>query len=233
MKGWERLGFTLMFLLLVISAHAQGTFQNLGFESGTLVPIPGDPNDRFYFSDAFPGWTGYAGTTPITGILYDNETVTSANISLVGKNGPFIGNVIAGQYTALLQAGGSFGSFVDTSIAQVGLVPADAQMLLVKAAGVNLSASFAGQGIPLVPIGSGANYTLFAGDISGFSGQIGELRLSSLSTPGSPVNSVFVDSLAFTAVPEPRILCVEVLGGFLLGIWICRTRKKSASYAKI
>ena len=53
-------GLTL--LLSVAGALAQGTFQNLGFESANLAPIPpgqyGGPVSSF---DAIPGWTGFRG----------------------------------------------------------------------------------------------------------------------------------------------------------------------------
>ena len=35
--------------------QCQGAFQNLGFESATLVPIPGDSYGRVQFAKAFPG----------------------------------------------------------------------------------------------------------------------------------------------------------------------------------
>jgi len=42
-------------LLAASSTLAQGTFQNLDFESVTLVAIPGDSYDRVEFGLAFPG----------------------------------------------------------------------------------------------------------------------------------------------------------------------------------
>ena len=41
-------------------ARGQGNFQNLDFESATLVAVPGQP-PYYQFAQAFPGWTDYVG----------------------------------------------------------------------------------------------------------------------------------------------------------------------------
>lgn len=48
-------------LIVMPQLIAQGTFQNLDFENGSFIPIPGDPYGSVEFDSAMPGWTGYIG----------------------------------------------------------------------------------------------------------------------------------------------------------------------------
>jgi hypothetical protein len=48
-------GSLALFLHAVLSVQAQGTFQNLGFESATVTGVPGT---FLSISQAFPSWTG-------------------------------------------------------------------------------------------------------------------------------------------------------------------------------
>jgi len=56
-----------------VAARAQGTFQNLGFESATLVPISGTSSSPVQFAPAFPGWTGSVGGVQQSAALYNSE----------------------------------------------------------------------------------------------------------------------------------------------------------------
>ena len=87
--------------------RGQGNFQNLGFESATLVPIPGDPYGSVQFAAAFPGWTGLVGGTQQTNALYNNVFLSVSTISIIdsGWSYPSLGGVIQGNYTAILQGG--------------------------------------------------------------------------------------------------------------------------------
>ena len=206
----------------LIIANAQGTFQNLDFESGSLVLIPGDFNHRYYFADAFPGWTGYAGADQISAISYNDFPLAAASISLLSIDGGLGDNVIAGRFTPLIHAGAQSGSFVEASIAQVGTLPKDAAFLDFKAqtGSLGLLASFAGQNLTLSAIDSGVNYTLYQADISAFAGQLGELRFTAPTSPINPYNGFFLDSITFLPVPEPSTLVLfaaaGVLGCFIL-----------------
>ena len=71
-------------LASLASAFAQGTFQNLDFENGTFIPIPGDPFGRVQFSPAMPGWTGFVGTNQIDWILHNNLFLSTAGIAIWG-----------------------------------------------------------------------------------------------------------------------------------------------------
>jgi hypothetical protein len=79
--AWLVGGFTL--LLSAGGALGQGTFQNLDFESATLVPIPGDGYNRVQFAQAFPGWTGSLGGYPVTAALTNNVFLDTAGIAIV------------------------------------------------------------------------------------------------------------------------------------------------------
>ena len=56
---------------LLRSAYGQD-FQDLDFESATLVPVPGDPYHAVQFAPAFPGWTVDIAGAIDTNALYDN-----------------------------------------------------------------------------------------------------------------------------------------------------------------
>src|SRR5436190_4030066 len=70
----------LILLLAVSSSLAQGTFQNLDFESATIVPIPGDYLQRVEFTSAFPGRTIAGG---LSGVLYNRIYLDSTGISII------------------------------------------------------------------------------------------------------------------------------------------------------
>src|SRR5204863_3675691 len=92
--------------------------------------------------------------------------------------------IIEGLYTALFQPGVSPPNpAVSASLAQTGLVPVTALSIRMKVVG-EISVSLAGQPVPLFPIGSGANYVLYGGDVSQFAGQAVELRLTAFAPPG-------------------------------------------------
>jgi hypothetical protein len=123
-------------LLSVAGSLAQGTFQNLDFESATI--IPSSPS-LVQFGPAFPGWTGYVGTHQLSstdGVLYDTVNLGSSAISIIdqGWTNSF-GGPIDGTFTAVLQAGllGGSTNYGSTTLSQTGTIPANAQSLRFKA----------------------------------------------------------------------------------------------------
>ena len=122
-------------------AKAQGTFQNLGFESAAIVPIAADPYGSVQFGSAFPGWVGYVGGISQGAALYNNYFLDSSGIAIITSNwphyfGPSIG-IIEGGCTALIQAGvvGGIENPADTTLAQSSLVPVSAESLRFRAYG--------------------------------------------------------------------------------------------------
>src|SRR5882762_2836862 len=93
----------LSYAFHVPQGQAQAAFQNLGFESATLVPIPNDPFGRIYFAQGFPGWTGYVGGTEETAAGLNGTLLCCSAISLFGGgNSPDL--AIAGRFSAALHA---------------------------------------------------------------------------------------------------------------------------------
>ncbi len=222
-------GLTL--LLSAAGATAQGTFQNLGFESGTLVSVPGQPG--FYqFADAFPGWTGYVAGIQEFLISYDNIPMSTAGFSILDRGylGPI--GVIDGNLTAFLMSGvAGVGEQADTTLAQTGLVPVGSQTLLFKAyftAPLNyIDVTLGGQPLSLIPVQAGANYTLYGADVHAWAGQTAELAFTALYPhPHTGQIPLYLDSIEFSnqSVPEPRVCGLSAIGALLLGWRALRRR---------
>jgi hypothetical protein len=171
------------------SAFGQGSFQNLDFESAVIVPIQGGPSDHVQFAPAFPGWVGYLGTNQQTQALHNNYNLGSATIGILGPGWTNSPAIIDGSYSVALQAGVqfTFDNIVPAAIAQTGLIPATAKsielrilpFLATDQAGFEVFVG--GQEIPLVPLSTTGNYTLYGGDISLFANQTLELRITSVA----------------------------------------------------
>ncbi len=223
------------------AVNGQGSFQNLSFNFGTLVPISGDEYRRVEFSSALPGWTGYVGGVQQSAALYNSMFQDSSGIGIVGTNFVFPGH-LDGQFTLFLQAGvrlhaaNTITDVVDSAIAQTGLIPGSAQSLQFKAVQGggpivsgpgDLVVTLGGQTLSLIPVGSGANYTLYGADVWNWAGQTAELRFTAIAvSPHLANNNWFVDSIAFstTAIPEPRVLTLAALGFLLSRLRIARLR---------
>lgn len=221
---------------LAFQTEAQGTFQNLGFESALLVPVPGDPYGSVQFVSAFPGWTGYIATVQQTNALYNFTFLDTSAISVIDTNpiGWQVG-VFQGAYTAILQAGLAYAQpAADTILQQTGSVPPGAQSLQFWAfldlpGGVNsFIVEVGGQSLSLVPLQTAGNYTLYGADIHSFAGQPVDLRFTVLAqNPHQANNTVFLDAIFFSdqVIPEPRTVGLFGLGALLLG-WRFRRRLK-------
>ncbi len=227
-------GFPIVFLA-VLSAQAQGTFQNLNFEQADPVIVVGIPYYSFVVTaaSALPGWSGSIGGVPVTQVFLNNYTLGAANIDIFGPgwNSSEPG-IIDGNYTVFLQAGSSFtgvGAF-NTSLSQKGTIPAGTQSLEFKTwdwlpSTSILAVSFNGNSLSPMVIGTGANYTLYGADLSAFAGQTGQLEFTSVFNNNGP-SWIELDDIAFstTAVPEPSIVALTAIGGLLFGArkWFAR-----------
>lgn len=218
----------LALLVSAAVAAGQGTFQNLGFESATLIPAGGE--QFFDFSQAFPGWTGYLGGVPQEVTAYNGLTLGSAGFSLIDSayQAPYgsTGGLIQGAYTAVLMSGRNGPDQLSTAtIAQTSLVPIGAESLRFRAhfEGHDSLSSFTvtlgNQPLFLVPVASGANYTLYAADVHAYGGQTAELGFTvhAYLQQFAP-DYLFLDSIQFSTqpIPEPSVVALSAGGALLL-----------------
>jgi hypothetical protein len=230
MRDLSTLG--LAFLCIGPSVLAQGTFQNLDFESATLVPPSGG---QVQFAPAFPGWIGYIGGTQQTAAVHDLLALDSSAIGIIDSafSNPYglPGGLIQGSFTAVLQAGvdptpSGGHQPADTTLAQTGLIPVGTESLLFRAqldvSGLSGSfgVSLGGQTLSLVPLQVGANYIVYGADIHAWGGQTAELDFTAFAQrPHIGVNYLYLDSIEFSdqVVPEPGVFGLFALGALLLG----------------
>jgi len=228
-----RMRTTFLCILLTVVTHAPQAqaqaFQNLGFEAATAVPIPDDPGGDIYFSQAFPGWMGFVGATQESAAGYNSTFLCCSQVSLWG--GPSRPDLaIAGTFSVGLHGARDHnGQLADTAIAQTGLVPAVAQSLLFKAQGVGpFSVALGGQSLPIIPLLTRPNYTLFGADVTGWAGQTSELRFTAVGSPG--FNFVVFDAIEFSPEPIPEPSAVTLIAtAALVGLHHLRRRAREAS----
>src|SRR5581483_341096 len=213
------------------NVFGQGTLQNLNFESANGLPNLGPAQTAFVpFGNALPGWTGYVGgTNQATQALYNSISAGGALISLIGRSsGSYSNAVIAGNYTATLDAGeftdmNGVNYFAPAAIAQAGTVPATAQSLRFAAAGNvagALAVTFNGQNVNFYPLSAGANYEIYGADISAFAGQTGELRFTENSIVSNPFAIATLDNIIFStsSIPEPGTCGLILCGAVVFGV---------------
>jgi len=215
-----------LFLALTLwGAHqlfAQGTFQNLGFESAHNIPVF-DPQGHPWTmpaSDALPGWTCYIGANQTGSAWYNDVALDSAALGILSSLSPYPpSGFVQGQYCLSLQTSTAFTSppFTPASVGQTGQLPADAQSIRFRGT-VPFPVSFAGTVIPLSVLSSQAGYNIYGGDISQFAGLTGELRIRSFGHFG------YLDGLTFSSqpIPEPASVSLFVMG---LGLLYLRSRR--------
>lgn len=204
--------------------RAQG-FINLNFESANIVPIPGDPAGRVQFGPAFPGWTAYYNSSPLSStdpVNFNNLNLGTAAIGLLNSVSPFGGSI--SNHTAVLQ-GSSIINGTTVTLAQAGLVPAGTLSLRFQGAnfGPSLFVSLNGQPLNLGILQDFGSYREYGADISAFAGQNAELRFVKAPISGD----LYFDNISFSpiAVPEPTTWALLGLGSALLCCGARRRRK--------
>ena len=210
---------------LVISALAQGTFQNLNFEQANPISA-GDPGAPYFVTatSALPYWRVCYGGVQETQVSYNAVSTGATQVTLVSTDIPLY-DAIDGSYSVLLQ-GIVPGS--EASISQTGMIPSATETLLFEAQpGIGpLDVQLGTQIIPLSTVGSGPNYALYAADISAWAGDTEELTFSAI---GGSYNNWELDDITFSpnAVPEPSTLALLVTGGMALAAprWLARGAK--------
>ena len=203
-------------------SQAQGTFQNLDFESASVIPIPGDTFNRIQFNPAFLGWTGSVGGVQQNAVLYNNAFLDTSAIGILDQaadNAPnplVHGRIIQGSYTALLMAG--IGG--DTTLVQTGLIPVNAQSLRFSAYSYSLNpvtfgVTLGGQNLSLMPIQNGPRSIVYGADIQAFAGQTVAMAFTTFAQqPHVSNNYFFLDSIQFSTepIPEPGAGMIFLLG---------------------
>ncbi len=201
-------------LLTVLSAtaicvRAQGTFQNLDFESARIVFNYPPFNNNIDETNALPGWLAFAGTNQLTSIPYGPGGI-STPVRLYSQTN---GGSISGFFS--VQFGGG-------TISQTGLVPADAQSLVFKVhapvSGPVSVVSLNGQILPYAAISTAPNYILYGTDISSFAGQVGTLSFTAMDR---------LDDIQFSpsAIPEPSAASLFALSALFFAARRFRGRR--------
>jgi len=211
---------TALVLAFAFRALAQGTFQNLSFESANLpILLPGQSGGVVPATDAIPGWQGYLGANQTFGVFFNDVSLGAPAISIHSSSSSF--TPIAGNYSVILQPQFNPNNLPgrdSAAVAQTGQIPAVSQSLRFYSGSGSMQVSFAGQNIPLAQLGITGNYLILGGDISAFAGQTGELRFTVPSGPFS-YNIPYLDSIVFStqSIPEPSTFGLFGLGAFLFG----------------
>jgi hypothetical protein len=207
---------------------AQGTFQNLDFESANVSPSPpaAYPNP-VPVASALPGWTAYLGESQQSQVEYNTTTLGVASISLLGPtwNENFPG-IISGNYSVVLQSGLDNTETIqeNASIAQLGTIPVSAESLQFAAlVEGTCSVSFAGNTLQPIVLSSavaesGEPYDIYGVNISSYAGQTGELQFTENFDSHFPF--MVLDDISFSTnavTPEPSIVALTAMGGLLFG----------------
>jgi len=224
----------LAFTFAALSASAQGTFQNLNFESASLSPVPaGQVGGEVPLSSALPGWSASIGGVTVTQVFQNNLTLGQASIDILGPDWNTSNpGIIDGDYSVFLQSGASpqNGLPANASLWQNGTVPANAISLQFSAWGdlpatAIFSVSFAGNNLVPIAIGSGQSpsgqtYTLYGVNISSYARQTGQLEFTADANPPNP-SWLLLDDISFStqAVAEPSPFVLSGIGGLLFALY--------------
>jgi hypothetical protein len=204
---------------------AQGTFQNLNFESANVPPVPaGQYGDNVAVSDGVPGWTVYVAGIPQITVLHNNMSLGSAVVAIYGPSW-YPHQILQGNYTVSLQGSSAGQPITLPAIGQTGLIPLTAESLRFYGQG-DFAVTFGGQPLTFATLGSGANYTVYGADISSFAGQTGQLLFQ---------GGGLLDFIQFSpqAVPEPGVTALATLGALLLGLAYARRALRFQSPSRI
>jgi hypothetical protein len=226
MKIKKLIGEFSVGILVVLSAHAQGTFQNLNFESADLSN-PSGPFNEVPIASALPGWSGSIDGTPVTQIWANDYSLGAAAIDVFGPGWNSVNpGIIGGSYSVFLQA--FYVTEGNVSLWQNGTVPVNAESLQFSAWNFgpkgSFSVSFAGNSLSPVVLSSGQTpsgqlYDVYGVNIAPYAGQTGQLEFTALDN-NSP-EQIELDDIAFspTAVPEPTPLALTGIGALLFALY--------------
>jgi hypothetical protein len=222
-----KLKVAIIVSLCSYSANAQGTFQNLNFESANIAGYPPGSGD-VPISAALPGWSGFYGNSPTSQVSYDGISLGGDVISVIDNQAPSYAP-LQGTYSVFLFGGGA-PSVISAEITQTGLVPAGTRSLLFDGyvSGAPFVVTLGGQTINMVPLetfpssGSTPAYSLYGGNIpSAFAGQSETLTFTEPAPANSPPSMFELDNISFSpnTVPEPSPLALTGIGALLFALY--------------
>lgn len=214
------LASSLTLLMSLNWASAQGSFQNLGFESEVIVPIPGDPFGGVEADAALPGWTGHVGSQLVASVWNNNVPIGVGTpfISIDGPDYP-VPNFMEGSFYVNFGSGrDAFGDPIPVALTQSGQVPPSTRSLTFLASG-EVDVSFADQPVSVVPISAG----VFGVDFTSFAGQTGELRFEVYES----ISRLDYVQFSDIPIPEPASSSLLVLGILLAGWRLIGRKSKS------
>ena len=219
-------------MLAAVSAQAQGTFQNLNFESANVDASGVEPYPNFVpISSALPGWTAYLGAVQVTQVGYNAPANSTASITLIGPTwnsadaGRYGGvGIIDGNYSLDLQTGANSQGLINVSVAQNGTVPGSAESLQFEASETTpLTVTFNGNVLSPVVLSSGVSadgvpYNLYGANISAWAGDTGIMEFTADQVAE---NYVVLDDISFSTqvVPEPSPLALTGLGALAFALY--------------
>jgi hypothetical protein len=218
----KQLGFIYFALSFgIVAADAQGTFQNLDFESADVAGY-GIGSSSVPISSALPGWSGFYGANQTSQVWYDGISLGGVIISVVDANAAQYGfGPLQGNYSVAL-FGQGLSSPMSTTISQTGMVPNGTISLRAMMAwsGAAPIVSLGGQIITMMPLQTFGSYTLYGGDISSFAGQVATLSFTEPPPIQSSPSSLLLDGIVFSAqaIPEPNVFGLLGAGGLLLAL---------------
>ena len=155
--------------------------------------------------------------------MYNDAPLSAPEVTLRGTNNiPGLSNpIIQGQYCVLLWGAFNYPTNDNgtAAIGQTGQIPVSAQSLVFWGYAGGLQATFNGQPLNFLGIGSTNNYTIYAANISAYAGQTGQLLLSDPYYTGTQGGPAVIDNIQFSSspVPEPSEFALAALGTLLLG----------------
>jgi hypothetical protein len=209
-------------------ALAQGTFQNLDFESANIPPSTPIPS-LVSITEALLGWSGElidtstTVATPQTQVVYDGISTGGPGISIIDDNSPGA-KPIQGNYSVFLFGGGN-NPLYSASISQTGLIPAGTESLLMSAwesPDASPIVAVNGQPVNMVPLQSFANYTLYGGNISSYAGQTATLSFTDPPPAIAAPSQFLLDDISFSptaVIPEPNPIALAGIGSVLFALY--------------
>lgn len=220
---------TLLVSSTTLLCQAQ-SFEDLNFESATLVATNSYPGLSVEFAPAFPGWDGTIGGVQTTYALANYVFLDTAAISIINSNytgdsGLLPGGVVQGQYTAILQSGvdsvNNTLTPANVSLSQTGLVPAGTQSLQFDAYTVfdssgSFNVTLGGQPLALVILANYANYTVYGANIASFADETEPLVFTvPAEIPHVIDEYLYLDAIQFSSspIPEPSTFALVAAGG--------------------